>query len=435
LHHSIWKDFSHIKEHPALEGDKRCDVLVIGGGLAGILTAHFLKEAGIDCMIAEGGRILSGVTANTTAQITAQNELQYSKMAKSGAFKAKSFLHANLWAVEKYKEMAKDIECDLEIKDSYVFSLKDTKKIEEEVDVLEVLGYQAGYVDSLPLPLDVQGAYIFPKQAQFNPLMFAGALAEKLNIFENTFVREIKGNTAFAEKGVIKADRIVVATHFPFINTSGFYFGKMYQKRSYVLALEDGPDYDGMFVDQEPCGMYFRNYRNYLLVGGGDHRTGKKGGGFEELKNFSTLHYSCCPEKYHWATQDCITLDGLPYIGRYSNALPDVYVATGFNELGMTGSMLSARVLTERITGKDCEYGELFNPARSALHARLFMNLGESVLHLLSPATKRCTHLGCGLKWNAAEHTWDCPCHGSRFDEHGKVIENPATKNLKNPNN
>lgn len=431
LYQSIWKEFSNIKEFPSLDGDRRCDVLVIGGGLAGILTAHFLKEAGVDCLLVEGSRILSGVTANTTAQITAQNELQYSKMAKSGAFKAQRFLQANLWAVEKYKEMAKGIDCDFEIKDSYVFTLTDTKKIEEEIDVLEALGYKAGFVDSLPLPLDIQGAYVFPKQAQFNPLKFAGTLAEKLNIFENTFVREIKDMTAFSDKGNIKAKKIVIATHFPFINCSGFYFVKMYQQRSYVIALEDGPDFDGMYVDQEDYGMYFRNYKNYLLVGGGDHRTGKKGGSFEELRNFAKTYYPRCEEKFHWATQDCITLDGVPYIGRYSKPLSEVYVATGFNEIGMTGAMLSARVLTEMISDKDSEYAELFNPARSVLKAQLFFNLGETVLNLLSPTPKRCTHLGCGLKWNPSEHTWDCPCHGSRYDEHGKVIENPAMKNLK----
>jgi len=432
LYQSIWKEFSSVKEHPSLDGDKRCEVLIIGGGLAGILTAHFLKEAGVDCMVVESGRILSGVTANTTAQITAQNELQYSKMAKKGAVNAQTFLNANLWAVEKYKELGKNIDCDLEEKDSYVYSLKDTRKIEEEVEILEVLGYQAGFVESLPLPLDIRGAYVFPKQAQFNPLKFAGALAEKLDIYENTFVREVKDNTALTNQGVIKADKIVIATHFPFINTSGFYFAKMYQQRSYVIALEDGPDYDGMFADQEEYGMYFRSYKNYFLVGGGDHRTGKKGGSFQELRNFAKVHYSCCPEKYHWATQDCITLDGVPYIGRYSKALPDVYVATGFNEFGMTGSMISARVLSEMITGKDSEYAKIFDPSRSALNAQLFMNLGETMLNLVNPTAKRCSHLGCGLKWNPAEHTWDCPCHGSRFDEHGEVLENPAMKNLKN---
>ena len=206
---------------------------------------------------------------------------------------------------------------------------------------------------------------------------------------------------------------------------------KLYQERSYVIALENGEQINGMYVDEAQKGMSFRNYKNYLLVGGGDHRTGKDGGNYREIRTFAKIHYPSSPEKYHWATQDCMSLDGVAYIGRYSPKIPNVLVATGFNKWGMTTSMVAAEILSDMVTGKKNDFEELYNPSRSIIAPQLAVNLFESTVGLLTPSTKRCPHLGCALKWNSAEHTWDCPCHGSRFKENGQIIENPATNDLK----
>ena len=218
---------------------------------------------------------------------------------------------------------------------------------------------------------------------------------------------------------------------FPFMNKYGGYFVKLYQERSYVLALQGGPQINGMYVDEAKKGMSFRNYKNYLLVGGGDHRTGKEGGNYHELKVFSTVNYPEYPVKYHWATQDCMSLDAVPYIGRYSKRIPNVFVATGFNKWGMTTAMVSAQLLYDMILDKGNEYEALFSPDRGICTMQLPINMFESVTGLLTPSLKRCPHLGCALKWNNAEHTWDCPCHGSRFTEEGNLIDNPATRDLK----
>ena len=187
-----------------------------------------------------------------------------------------------------------------------------------------------------------------------------------------------------------------------------------------------------MYLDEAQTGMSFRNYENLLLVGGGGHRTGKKGGGWQELRDFARRYYPQAEEKYYWATQDCMSLDGVPYIGPYSASTTDLYVATGFNKWGMTTSMVSAMILSDLVQGKENPYQEVFSPSRSILHPQLAVNGFEAAVSLLTPTTKRCPHLGCALKWNAMEHTWDCPCHGSRFTEDGKLIDNPATGNLKN---
>ena len=181
-----------------------------------------------------------------------------------------------------------------------------------------------------------------------------------------------------------------------------------------------------MYVDDAQCGLSFRNYKDLLLIGGGDHRTGKKGGNWQELRDFAKQYYSCAVERDNWATQDCMTLDGVPYIGVYSKGLPNCYVATGFNKWGMTSSMVAAMLLKDLILDKDNPYTEVFNPSRNMLKPQLFINGCEAVGNLLTLSKKRCPHMGCALKWNACEHTWDCPCHGSRFDIDGKVLDNPA---------
>lgn len=208
----------------------------------------------------------------------------------------------------------------------------------------------------------------------------------------------------------------------------------MYQHRSYVIALENAPNVKGMYVDEAQKGMSFRNYENLLLIGGGDHRTGKKGGAFGELEDFAKRYYPKSQIKYRWATQDCMTLDSIPYIGRYSANTTDLYVSTGFNKWGMTSAMVSAMLLCDIVQGKENQYEQVFSPSRTILRPQLAANAFEAVVNLLTPTLKRCPHMGCALKWNKIEHSWDCPCHGSRFSEDGKLIDNPATGDLNKKN-
>lgn len=428
---SLWKATASLPEFPELVGDVRTDVLIIGGGIAGILTAYLLHEKGVRYVLVEKGRICSGTTGNTTAKITFQHGLIYDKILKSdGTEAARKYLAANRAAFDKYAELCGKTDCDYEIKDNYVYSTDDRRKLEKEVEALEKIGYIADLCENVPLPVKTVGAVKFPDQAQFNPLKFLSSVAEGLNIYENTFVREMRGNTAVTDKGKIRADTVIAATHFPFINKHGSYFLKLYQHRSYVIALENAQDVNGMYVDECDTGLSFRNYEGLLLLGGGGHRTGKKGGNWAELRAFAAKKYPNSREKHFWATQDCMSLDGIPYIGRYSAKTHGFYVASGFNKWGMTGSMTAAMLLSDMILGKRNGFASVFDPSRSIVKPQLFINGAEAVCNLLTPSKKRCPHLGCALKWNEAERSWDCPCHGSRFTEHGRVIDNPANGDL-----
>lgn len=424
---SIWNESVKRPEFRRLEGDAKTDVLIIGGGMCGILCAYMLKKAGIDYILVEADKICGGVTNGTTAKVTYQHGLIYNKIAsRYGLKNAYLYLESQKKAFDEIESIASEVECDFETGNSFVYSVNDRRIIEKEVNILNKIGCNAEFCQKTELPFEVAGAVKLKNQGQFNPLKFAYGLAKDLNIYENTKVIEIRPDAVITNSGKISAKKVIVATHFPFINKHGAYFVKMYQHRSYVLALKNATEIKGMYVDEAMDGLSFRGYKNLLLLGGGSHRTGMEGGNWKELERIVEKYYPDAEETGRWATQDCMTLDGIPYIGYYSKSTPDFYAATGFNKWGMTSSMASAMLLTDMISGKKNIYGRVYLPSRSVLHPQLAVNIFESVKGLITPTTPRCPHLGCALKYNKQEHSWDCPCHGSRFEENGNLINNPA---------
>lgn len=429
---SIWSANTELPRFPALSEDKKTDVLIIGGGIAGLLCAYQLKTHGVSCILLEADRICRGVTQNTTAKLTVQHGFLYDKLLKRfGKEKAQMYLRANERALQNYRTLAEKFPCDFENQENVVYTVDDSAAAERELRALEALGVPAAFEKELPVPLRIAGAVRIQNQAQFHPLKFLSQIAKELPIYEQTKVFEIRGNCAYTAHGTVTAEQFILATHFPILNKYGAYFLKLYQERSYVLALENGPQIGGMYVDEAQKGMSFRNAGDFLLVGGGDHRTGAQGENFTALRQFAKIHYPACAERYAWATQDCMSLDGVPYIGRYAKALSNVYVATGFSKWGMTSAMAASEILCDAVLGKENDCAPVFSPSRSIFSVQLLKNGGTFLTSLLTPTKKRCPHMGCALKWNAAEHTWDCPCHGSRFQEDGKLIENPATDDLK----
>lgn len=474
---SLWSESCKFRKREALNKDIKTDVLVIGAGIAGILTAYMLKQRGREVVVIDAAEIASGNTKNTTAKITSQHDLIYSKLiTEFGEEKARQYAKANELAIKKYKEIIEDrrIECDFEEKPSYVYSLNEVDVLKEEVEAAKKLGIDAEFVQKANLPFKINGALKFNNQAQFNPLKFLKDISNELVIYENTRALEIKENLVVASGGNITAKNIVVATHYPIMNAPGYYFMKMHQERSYVLALENKSEIDGMYIDLNKEGYSFRTYNNLLLLGGISHRTGEneEGGSYDELRKVAKRLYPKAKEKYHWSAQDCMTIDGIPYIGRYSSETPNIYVATGFNKWGMTSSMVSAMIISDMILEKENDFSEIFSPRRFDLslsinniandlietaknfiaqkvyipsseiehikngHGGIIEYNGEKVGVYKNKEGKeffvstKCTHLGCQLSWNADELTWDCPCHGSRFDYKGRLIGSPATKDL-----
>lgn len=429
---SIWHITEEKPHFNTLTTDTNTKVLIIGGGITGILCAYRLQEAGVPYILAEADGICSHVTGNTTAKLTLQHGLIYDKIIKRyGLGTAGLYYDAQNEALTRWRNILKDKDCDYKEYDSFVYSLNDRKKIESEVSALNKIGCDAEFCEQCELPLKTAGAVRVKNQAVFNPLKALYSIAENLNIFENTRVLELTPEGALTKHGKITAESIIVATHFPFINKHGSYFLKMYQDRSYVLALKNAQQLKGMYVDESGKGLSFRNHGDLLLLGGGSHRTGKNGTAFGELEQFAKENYKTSEEVCRWATQDCMTLDDIPYIGRYSKNTPDMFVATGFNKWGMSSAMVAAGILCDCVLGKPNRYAHVFSPSRSILHKKLAVNAAEAVCNLLTPTAPRCPHLGCALKYNKQEHSWDCPCHGSRFDPEGKLLDNPATGDCK----
>ena len=425
---SIWRETVALPRFGPLKGNLHTDVLVVGGGMAGILCTHLLRERGVDCALVEAEHLAWGTTGDTTAKLTVQHGLLYHKLLRQeGREGALTYLRLQQGALERYRTLCASVDCDFTIEDNSVYTLNDRKTLRAELAALQSLNVPAWLEEKPPLPMPTAGAVGIPQQARFHPLKFLAAIVPGLPIYEQTKVLELMPGKAVTNRGCVTAKKIILATHFPILNKHGGYFIKLYQHRSYVLALENTPLVEGMYVDDSGTGLSFRQWSDLLLLGGGGHRTGKNGGGWRELERFAARHWPQATVRARWAAQDCMSLDGLPYVGRYSAATPDLFVATGFNKWGMTNAMAAAMVLCELVQGKPHPAASLLEPSRSILRPQLAANLWESTVNLLTPTVPRCPHLGCALKWNGQEHSWDCPCHGSRFDEGGNLLDGPAT--------
>lgn len=425
---SVWEAGTMEGRHPgpALEGDIDTDVLIIGGGMAGLLTAYKLKSAGISCVVAEGGTIGGKISGHTTGKITAQHGLIYQDLIRSfGIERARIYYDANIEAAEAYRKLSMLIPCDLEEKTAYVYSTDNIDKINNEIKAYNRLNIPYKFSDRPMIPVNTVGAIGMEKQYQFNPMKFLLGISENIRIYENTFVKELKGNTAVTKKGNIRFKKAVIATHFPILKFRGLYFMKLYQHRSFVVAADGAPDIGGMYVDEKSGGYSFRNYKDMIIIGGAGRRTGKNENGFSVVESFAKRAYPEAEVKYRWAAQDCMSLDGMPYIGVHRMPEADIYVATGFNKWGMTGAMTASFEIAELILSGKSRYDNLFSLNRPMIGSQLFINIVEAVTNIIRPG-KRCPHMGCALVYNKYEHIWECPCHGSCFDKHGGVINNPA---------
>ena len=418
-----------------LECDTKADVLVIGGGIAGILTAHFLKKEGVDVLLVEAERLCGGQTGNTTAKITTLPGFLYADLEhRWGREGARCYFEVHNIALRAYRELAIEAACDFENADFYAYAERNERALVKELAALSYIGAPARFVSRPQLPFETVGAVCMPNQAQFHPLRFLSALTAGLRICENTPVRALFEDGAETVDGKrIRSEYTVVTTHFPFLRYRGGFPLKMYQSRSYVLALENANAPSDMYADGMRKGLSLRRYGNTLLLGGGGHRTGVSGGGYGELTKLADQYFKGSRVIGRFAAQDCMTPDRMPYIGQYTKHTERLFVATGFGKWGMASAMVAAMINRDLILNRPNPYAWLFSPHRTMPPLPLLKNMGSVLLHYIRPTAPRCPHLGCALRWNAQERSWDCPCHGSRFTESGELLDAPATKDLDSP--
>ncbi len=489
-----WMSSTPPSNYPALDKDIKADAVIIGGGIVGITLGYLLKKEGLRVAIIEAGHIVQGATGHTTAKITSQHDLVYDKLIKQhGKEKAQQYAEANEYAIKFIEELVGDkkIDCDFSKESAFVYTQSDEyiQKIKNEVDAAASLGNKASFAEKLPLPFDIKAAVRFDNQAQFHPRKYLLELAKDIPgdnsfIFEQSrAVKFHEGNSAtvITENGHrVTAENMIIASHFPAYGGNGYYFARMYPERSYAIGLKVKEKFPGgMYITAEQPARSLR-YTPYqdgelIIVGGEHHKTGQGPNTnihYENLISFASDIYEVIDIPFRWSTQDYTTLDDVPYVGNITANSSNIYIATGFKKWGMSNGTASAILIKDLIVKGESPWVPVYEPSRFkadpmiknfattnvdvAKHligdklkplpkdidialgeAKVVAHDGKKVglykdkngkIHVVEPV---CTHMGCDLSWNAAELSWDCPCHGSRFTYEGDIIEGPALKSLR----
>lgn len=477
---SLWENTVILPQYKELNKNINVDVAIIGGGISGILTAYKLKQSGINAVIFEKDRICSKTTAYTTGKITLAHGLIYDELMRNFDMeKVREYAYLNKKAIDEYEEIIKkeNIDCDYEKCNAYIYTTSDENKLIKEYNALLKCDIECEYISENLLPIRFKGAIKYKNQAKFNPFKFIKHILSGIEIYENTLIEEVKAKkkVLYTHKGnKIKANKIIFACSFPFLNIPGYYFLRMHQEMSYFLMLKNTKYLKDIYLSADEKGYSFRSYKDILLFGGEKHRCGYNldGKKYVNLKNKIDSMYKDNIKVGKYASLDCMSIDKVPYIGLFSNSLKDIYVITGFNKWGMTSSMIASNIIKDMIL-KGYDYKDsIFSPSRfdtkgikkSVLKEGPY-SIKNIALDLFDIPQKNlndieagcgdiveyknkkvgvyrdfddqyhivdvtCPHLKCELKWNKDERTWDCPCHGSRFDYMGNAIYSPSIYDL-----
>jgi glycine/D-amino acid oxidase-like deaminating enzyme/nitrite reductase/ring-hydroxylating ferredoxin subunit len=489
-HDSLWIETSDGPPRPPLARDLNVDVAVIGAGITGATSALLLKQGGATVAVLEVGRVCEGTTGYTTAKLTSLHGTAYRELTSNfGAEGARTYAHANEGGLARVASLVSElgIDCDFRRRPNYTYAetraaLSD---IEEELEAARDAGLPVTFTDTLDLPFQVEGAVCLADQAEFHPRKYVLALAERIDgdgsyVFERTRAEGVDQGPPCrvrANGQTITAGTVIVATGMPILDR-GLYFARETPVRSYVVAVRAASRLHGMYISS---GQPTRSLRTHptsdgelVLVGGESHKpgTGNPDAAYERLEEFAREHFDVEQVPYRWATQDYVTADGMPYVGRLWPFSDRILTATGFRKWGLANGTAAAMMLSDRVLGRENAWAGAFDSTRikplasaramlkegvqdgfhffadrlrkrasaddvapgegrvvgSGLAQRAVYRDAGGALHAVSA---RCTHLGCIVSWNRAERSWDCPCHGSRFDTDGEVLQGPAVKPLR----
>ena len=492
---SYWiNSTENLGKFEKIDNNYNADVCIIGAGMCGLSCGYYLAKAGFKVIILDKNNIGEKNSGNTTAKITFQHNLIYDYLINSFNYDvAAKYLQSNKKAISNIKKIIdeENIDCDFEYQDNFVYTKnqEEVGQIHSEVKALNDLNEPAEFVTKCDLPFKIAGGIKTKYQAQFHPRKYMLGLANSIKsyrglIFTNSTVTDVQktidGYVTYVDNYIVNSKYVVLASHYPFLNFPGMYFSKMYQSTSYAIAIDTNKKtFDGMYINIKEPIYSFRTAiyddKRLVIMAGGDHKTGfapDNTNAYNLLEKCAHTLFPNCNVLYKWNTRDCMTLDKIPYIGEFSNLMPNMYVATGFNKWGMTSSNVAANIIKDKILGRDNKYAFVYDSTRinpiknraelghmaSQVFKSFVTNRIKVPHHTLLAIEKNnggiikvngtnvgifkdnngkvyavnptCTHLGCLLTWNNLDKTWDCPCHGSRFDYTGKNIYDPAFKNL-----
>ncbi len=482
------------ERHTPLEGHLDVDVAIVGAGIVGITCARLLKQAGKTVAVLEMDEVGRGVTGYTTAKVTSGHGAIYSRLiAKHGLETARRYAAANQAGLEQIAGVVEDesIDCDFEERANYVYceDPERVSQIRDEVDAAGRAGLPVAFTEEVSLPYPIAGAVRLEGQAQFHPRKYllhlaAGIPGEGSHLFERSRVTDLhEGSRCRVEtsKGSVTASQLIVATNYPFIDRA-LMFPRIHPKRSYVIAgpIEFDRAPDGMFISIDSPTRSIRTIpdgdRLLLMVGGNGHNVGQHyetEEQYRDLEEWMAQRFGISEAAYRWSTQDGVSVDSIPYAGTARRTSDRVFTATAFGKWGFTNGAATSQVIVDRILGRPNKDATLYDPHRLTVKAsaeNAVMENAKVAIHwvrdrirhpqsedfeslqpgegcvrrvgvdnvaasrdeagVLRTLSARCTHLGCIVSWNRAEQSWDCPCHGSRFDAAGHVIQGPATRDL-----
>jgi glycine/D-amino acid oxidase-like deaminating enzyme/nitrite reductase/ring-hydroxylating ferredoxin subunit len=486
---SLWLATAPSTNYPSLSGTVDADVAVIGGGIAGLTAALLLKREGARVIVVEAIRVGTGVTGCTTAKVSALQATIYSTIRKRhGAEHASAYAAGSAAGVERIAAIVGEhgIDCDLERRPAFTYAADTSERstVEREGDAAREAGLPVEHVDSPDLPFTVHGAIRLDDQLELHPVRYVQGLAAAVDgdgsaVFENSRalrVSEGRPCRVHSAAGEVRADHVVVATHYPFLDR-GLYFARLKAQRSYCIAatLTAGAPPRGMSISAGSNTRSTRSVGERLIIGGEGHSTGSRDATperYERLEAFAKEHWSVGEVTHRWSAHDPVPYDHLPMIGPYRPGSSRLWVSTGYMKWGLASATFAAMILADEIAGRANPWSSTFSPNRLSLTSghevaqlgakfsvdlvadRLLPPRGLSARNIapgearvlpdglgkkgvycdeagaLHAVTLRCTHLGCLLRFNSAERSWDCPCHGSRFAADGSVLEGPAVHPL-----
>lgn len=485
---SIWMKDYIDKKLPSINEDVSIPVLIIGGGIAGLMCAYNLMKKNIKYILVDGSKLASGVSANTTAQISIAHDKLYDDIRKKhGKKKAIAYLKSQMEGLNLIKDIIKNENIKCDYKDESTILCADDKEniktLDNQYQIIKDIS-DINVLDSQGDVLNYKKAIEFKSQFIFNPMKYMMSIIDILinnNIFlyENSKVTKIKKREdnyeiIINDRYKIKAKRIIMACHYPFLNPDNLYFSKIYQSKSYAIAFKSKLKLKANYISLDKPYYYLRTYDDStIIIGGSDHFTGIDIDIYKCYQILINKIYELDKDVqilYKWYTEDCMPIDSLPFVGKYSNRNPNILLVTGFQKWGFTNSHIAAKNITKMLLSK--EYDNIYTTKRYTLIRDLkstFRMMGHVIDGLLISKLcvkkyyldkikigsgkvmsyksanvlvyrqgkdeyiflkNKCTHMGCSLIWNDADKVWESKCHGSIFDKYGHVIYGPALRDL-----
>lgn len=484
---SIWLKGIKPKLMPPLKTDITTDILIIGGGITGITTCFYLKDSNLDITLIESNRIAHATSAKTTGKLTYLQDNIPNKVKKIyGTNAAKDYIESQKYAIELVKDniLNHNIKCNFESNNSYLFTDLNTNitKINSTIKILSKAKIDYKISKNLPIKYPCKYNVKVTNTAVFHPVKYILGLKDTLldkkniHIYEKTKAVNLSKDEDYyiikTNSNTIKAKKVVLACHYPFFLVPKLFPFKTYLEKSYLVSgiVDKNKMFNAITIDGKHSIRYYSSNKDYIIYVGKPNTLGNN---MDNQKKFNDIIWHMKSNltkdiKYYWFNYDVMTPDSLPIIGYYEKDNPNLLIGTGYNTWGMTNGSLAGKILSDLILGKENKYSYLFDPNRASSTTKILNTIGynieNGITYIKSKLKKKypfysknvkienrnglrcgiyidedkkehvvsntCPHMKCNLIFNEIDKTWDCPCHGSRFDIDGKSIKGPSVYNI-----